>query len=233
MKLVRIYWLLLSLLFGLTLILLSACGNTVRVTRSQDGKIVLYPKYGDDIVWDTPGKSIQVRFFLPFCKEGGDWLTECHVNVKPDAGQFGRYDYICKNGLCQDPEVDVGTSNGPVVVPHPIRSKGPEADFRVVLPCTNNTIQVIPSDVPDNFYTMTPKPGNTVEWLSNGLGSQYLNDWTVTFDDGNATVCEQADIHDEDGYRTCKIKQGLPPKAYRYAAASSKCQSGSGTITVQ
>jgi len=114
-----------SLLLGLAVLFLSACGNEVNVSLAQNGKVVLNPNYGDLIRW-APG--LQVHFFVPLCTETDQWISECHVNVKAQ-GQFGQYNYICKGGVCIDPEVDVGRST--LMLPsRAARDRDPQADSR-------------------------------------------------------------------------------------------------------
>lgn len=210
---------------ALAVFTLSGCGNDINVSLAQNQKIVLYPNFGDHIVWH----GAQVHFLVPLCKETDVWVNECHVNVKVPQGQFGQYNYICKGGTCIDPEVDVGSAVG---TEHPytgVRSKEPNPDAQVGLPCDGGTIKPSPTDVPDDLYGPITQ-GKIVQWLSQGVGP--LPDWTITFDAGNAVVCNETDIHNADGYKHCTIKAGLASGQYKYTAASTKCTSGQGTVTV-
>jgi len=228
MKGMNYRWLFLTLPLGLAILSLSGCEDPINVSVAQNHKVVLNPNFGDVIVW-SHGNGPQVHFLVPLCKEKDKWITECHVNVKVAQGQFGQFNYICKGAACTDPEVDVGSAIG---VGNPLaggRSKEPEPNVTVGLPCETGTINPSPADVPGDLYGPI-STGQVVQWLSQGVGP--LPDWTITFDAGNAVVCNEPDIHDEDGYKHCTIKTGLPAGAYKYTAASSKCSKGQGTVTV-
>jgi hypothetical protein len=236
MKLASYHSLLLCLLLGLTVLFLSACENKVNVTVAQNGKIVLNPNYGDHILWSQGANGLQVHFLVPsLCQETDVWIKECHVNVKVQSGQFGQYNYICRGGACRDPEVDVGASTGmPKGMKAAARDSDP--DFQVALPCDSGTgtIQPAPSDVPGDLYDPNSvTPGKVVQWLSNGIGTVLLSDWTVTFEGGNAKVCNESDIHNADRYRSCTLKQGLAAGTYRYTAKSGQCKDGQGTVTLK
>ena len=221
-------FLLLGLLLGLAVAFLPGCSNKVRVSAAQNGKIVLNPDFGDQIIW----RGLQVHFLVSPCKETETWISQCTVNIKAPAGQMGQYDYVCRNGGCLDPEVDVGSSTG---FPQPrgraAALRNLASDFPIALPC-NGTIQPSPADVPDDIYNQPVVAGDIVAWKSNGIGSQFLTDWIVAFNGGNATVCNESDIHDADGFRTCTIKTGLASQAYKYQVTSSQCGAGAGTVTV-
>jgi hypothetical protein len=236
MKPARSYQLLWSLFLGIAILVLSGCeGNDVHVSLAQNGKIVLNPIYSDKIRW-APG--VQVHFLIPgLCQERDTWITTCTVRIKVQPGDFGQFNYICKGGICKDPEVDVGSSTAqPDTYAKMTRAAWAAAlnpDVQVALPCDlgSGTITPTPADVPGDLYGPITS-GTVVQWVSNGNGSVLLKDWTVTFDAGNATVCNEADIHNAGGYRSCTIKDGLAAGPYKYTAASPQCKSGSGSVTV-
>jgi hypothetical protein len=222
--------LLLSLLLGSTVMFLSGCKNEVNVTLAENGKIVLYPKHGDRIAWAQGTNGVQVHFLVNPCEETDTWIQACTVKVNLPAGESGQYNYICKNAMCKDPEVDVGSSVGtrrypPIVT---ARAPDPEGTVEVALPCDGGTIKPSPADVPGDLYGPIT-PGQVVQWISNG--SPVLPDWTITFDGGNTSVCVESDIHNANGFRNCTIKPGLAPRKYTYQASSGHCGTGTGSVT--
>lgn len=222
------YSLLLAVPLGIAVLFLSACENDLNVSLAQNGKIVLNPNYKDHIKW---AGGLQVHFLVSPCTDKSPWISDCEVNIEPN-GQRGQYNYICKGGACSDPEVDVGPSTRPRTGAKNAAVSDPQPDFQVALPCESGTIQPSPAALPGDFYGPVTA-GKVVQWLSNGIGSQFLNDWIVTFDAGNATVCTQPDIHDASGYRSCTIKPVTTATTYSYTVTTAQqCKSAGGTVTV-
>jgi hypothetical protein len=220
---------------ALTVLFLSSCDNTVNVSVADNGKVVLHPNYQDRIIW----QNVKVHFLIPaFCVEQDKWLSTCTVNVKVVKPDFGQYNYVCESGKCADPEVDVGASNGQLDKDRLAKEMlstlaTVSGDYTVGLPCMGTTIMPSPAALPDEFQSAPVIPGKVVLWQSQGNGGEFLKDWKITFDDGNATVCTTASIDNKPGNQVCTIKapSKYPYKA-TYKATSTTCQTGSGSVTI-
>ena len=227
----------LLLLLGAAVVFQSAC-TIIHVAVAANGKIVLHPKHGEIIKWAPP---IQVRFLGPLCQEGtAGFISQCHVAIKDNQG-YGAYHYICRKGLCSDPEVDVGTStllHGQAVAGGP---PDPPADFQASFSCVGGTIVATPPDVTSDFYEVPVIATKVVQWVTDGQesgnGPLLVPDWVLTFDGGNTGVCNESDIKEGTGtgHRSCTLKAltgGATTKTFPYkvTSASSACNPGKGTV---
>jgi hypothetical protein len=208
---------------ALAMIFLSGCDKPINLALGQNNKIALYPTPGQHLVWLN---GIQVHFLgVSPCTETGPWLTECHVKSNPNPGTEMQFFYICKDYGCTDPEVDVGSGNGPVENAKAKSGKVKVTDS-VGVSCNAGTVTLDPPDLPDTYQTAPLKPGAVVNWTN--VGGKI--DWSVAFDASG--VCEENSIR-SDGNTMCTIKQGLTPNTkYTYKASSNGCATAAtGSLT--
>jgi hypothetical protein len=208
-------------LIALAMVLLPGCDKPINLALGQNHKIALYPTPGQHLVWMN---GIQVQFLglSPCTEPAGTWLTECHVKSNSNAGAEMHFFYICKDYACNDPEVDVGSGNGPLDY---TKAKSRNVMDTVGVSCIAGTVTLFPPDLPDGSQNAPLKPGAVVNWVSVG----DIKDWSVAFD--VTGVCEDPSIQ-SGGNTMCTIKQGLPPNKYTYKTSSATCATpATGSLT--
>jgi hypothetical protein len=210
-------------LIVLAMVYLSGCDKPINLVPGQNHKIALYPSPGQHLVWLN---GVQVRFLgvSPCTEPTGKWLTECHVQSNPKPGNEMKFYYICKDYACNDPEVDVGSGNGPLDYR---KSKSSKLMDTVGVSCNAGAVTLDPPDLPDADQDAPLKPGVVVNWVSVG----EIKNWSVAFD--SAGVCEEDSIHSGGDNTKCTIKQGLTPNTkYTYKATSTDCATqATGSLT--
>jgi hypothetical protein len=220
-----------SLSLSMTLVLagaLTGCGSqTINVVYFPlQQKVVLHPNQGDVIQWkdQAGGPLTTVTFPLGSpCKSTAE-LTQgkCTIAV-PNSNSSYQVPYLCTG--CTDPEIVVGSNNGP----------GPRMDTMaaptalVQMACVSNQVTIFPTAV--TIPKATVAAGATVEWVPGGV-PPIAADWTAS--GFSSVICTNGTAFNSNS-NTCNLVTTLSPGSTTYTVSSASCKNTSapGTITIQ